>query len=436
LIEQTSVRPRAGLDPRIHIWGALEARLQSVDMVVLGGLNEGTWPSQTHLDPLLSRPMREALDLEPPERRIGLAAHDFSQALGHPTVWLTRSNRENNEPRVASRWLQRLTAHGGTQLAGEMRRRGGQILACARVLDQPEAPDLPKRPQPNPPVRLRPKQLYATRIETLIRDPYEIYARFILKLRPFEPLAKLPDARERGTLVHEVLERFTRLRSRGPFDRAALDELFAIGREDFAKSADFPEIIALWWPRFEKIARWLVTTEAGRDDIVERHVEAEGGIPIAPDFILSARADRLDRLADGTLAIVDYKTGTPPSLKEVHSLSPQLPLEALIAQKGGFKNIPGGEPARLEYFHLSGRGEGGALCDRSQPKGSDLRTALEQTEKHLLALVAEFAKDDARYLSRKVPKRGRVFVGDYDHLARVAEWTTTEEEDDQGAPQP
>ncbi len=380
--------------------------------------------------------MREKLSLEPPERRVGLAAHDFTQALGAAEVWLTRANREDGEPRVASRWLQRLTAHAGETLADEMRTRGRTALLRARALDRPKESDRPKRPQPSPPLELRPTKLSATRIETLIRDPYEIYARAVLKLRPFEPLAKLPDARERGTLIHDVLERFIRERPRGPFDSAALDALVAIGREAFAEAADFPEIVALWWPRFQKIARWLIASEADRDDVAERIVEATGEIAVTPAFALTARADRLDRLVDGTLAIVDYKTGTPPSAKEVHLLSPQLPLEALIAARGGFTGLAAARPARLEYFQLSGRGTGGVLHDRSAPKDGSLDEALVRTEERLAALVAEFARPDTRYVSRKIPKRGRVFVGDYDHLARVAEWTTTEEEDDQGIPQP
>ncbi len=219
LIERAMVRRRGGVDPRIHIWGALEARLQSVDMVVLGGLNEGNWPAQTRLDPLLSRPMREALDLEPPERRIGLAAHDFAQALGHGEVWITRANREDGEPRVASRWLQRLTAYAGPELAKEMQRRGDAVLAWTRGLDVPAAFDSPGRPRPSPPVALRPTKLSVTRIETLIRDPYAIYAREVLKLRPFEPLGKLPDAAERGTLVHDILEKLVRELPRGPYRR-------------------------------------------------------------------------------------------------------------------------------------------------------------------------------------------------------------------------
>jgi len=442
LIERVAVRRRGGVDPRVHIWGALEARLQSVDKVVLGGLNEGTWPQQTRLDPLLSRPMRAALALEPPERRIGLAAHDFAQALGAPEVWLTRADREDGEPKVASRWLQRLVAHAGDELVEEMRKRGGAVLALARQLDRPSQLDPSRRPSPSPPVDLRPKRLSATRIETLIRDPYAIYAQYVLDLRPFEPLAKLPDARERGNIVHDILERFIGERPRGPFDEAALTRLVEIGREVFDRHADFPEIAALWWPRFEKIALWFAATEAGRPDIEERHVEATGTMAIGPDFTLSARADRIDRLADGTLSVIDYKTGTPPSIDEVLSLSPQLPLEALLAAKGGFEGIEAAPPSRLEYFQLSGRGEGGVVWDRSgreARRGKDavsLPQALVATEERLEALIKAFAAPDARYLSRKIPKRGRVFVGDYDHLARVAEWTTTEEEDDQGIPQP
>jgi ATP-dependent helicase/nuclease subunit B len=255
-------------------------------------------------------------------------------------------------------------------------------------------------------------------------------------------LAKLPDARERGTLVHDILERFVRERPRGSLDSGALEKLLAIGREEFAKNADFPEITALWWPRFEKIARWFVAIEAERHDVDERFVEATGRLEVTPAFALSARADRIDRLHDGTLAVVDYKTGTPPKMKEVLALSPQLPLEGLIARKGGFNGVAAAEPRQLVYYHVSGREEGGRVEDRSsrpqsgQRPAVTLEQALARTEQRLTALVAAYAAPDAKYLSRKVPKRGRVFAGDYDHLARVAEWIATEEEDDQGIPQP
>jgi len=436
LIERSVVRRWGGLDPRVHIWGALEARLQGVDVVVLGGLNEGTWPGQTRLDPLLSRPMRAALALEPPERRIGLAAHDFTQALGHPTVWLTRANRQDGEPRVASRWLQRLAAYAGEAAAKAMRTRGEGVLALARSLDSPEEVDRPQRPRPVPPVALRPRKLSATRIETLIRDPYAIYARYVLKLAPFEPLAKLPEAAERGTLIHDILEAFVR-GGNGAVDAAAEMRLLEVGRARFEAFADFPEFAALWWPRFEKIARWFVRLEAARNEVVTRHVEGDGRWDVTPDFALTARADRIDRLTDGTLAIIDYKTGGPPSVDEVLSLSPQLPLEALIARRGGFDGIPAAAPTRLAYYQISGRGEGGQVHERSgrpaygRKPAVSLAEALAATERRLGELVAHFAVPEAEYVSRKIPRRGRVYAGDYDHLARVAEWTVSEEEDDQ-----
>jgi len=424
------VRPRGGFDPRIHIWGALEARLQSVDLVVLGGLNEGTWPGQTRLDPLLSRPMRAALALEPPERRIGLAAHDFAQALSHPKVWLTRANRENGEPRVASRWLQRLVAYAGPDHTAAMRGRGAALLQAAGILDRAADRAPAPRPRPSPPPALRPRKLSVTEIETLIRDPYATYARHVLKLRPFEPLAKLPDAQERGTLVHAILERFVAERPAGPFDDAAVERLCAIGREAFSAYADFPEITALWWPRFERIARWFVKAEADRSDVVGRILEASGRWQVSPEFELSARADRIDRLADGTLGIVDYKTGTPPSVDEVLSLAPQLPIEALMARAGCFDGVAAAEVSRLEYYHISGRGEGGKVCPRgfrdtprSGKPAMELPEALAVTEGRVQGLVAHFARPEAVYLSRKIPRRGRDFAGDYDHLARVAEWT-------------
>ena len=426
-------------DPRIHIWGALEARLQHVDVAILGGLNEGTWPAPAETDPFLSRSMRAALGLDPPERRIGQSAHDFAQGLGFPTVWLSRAARQDGEPRTASRWLQRLIAYVGEDAADALKARGQDMLTLARHLDvPPEKPQPAERPRPAPPLAARPKRLSVTRVETLIRDPYAIYAERVLGLRPIEGIAAMPGPAERGTLFHDALERFIGERPAGPFDAAALQRLVAIGREDFAAFADTPEIQALWWPRFERMARWFVSTENDRTDIEERLVERSGAMAIGDDFTLSGRADRIDRLQGGRLGIVDYKTGAPPSAKQVLSLSPQLLLEAVIALAGGFNDVPEGDIARLDYYRISGAGEGGEVkpvgTRRANARTGEaeitLPQAIELTRQRVTTLIAAYRDSDRPYLSRARPAESARFTGDYDHLARVGEWSIGAEDEE------
>jgi ATP-dependent helicase/nuclease subunit B len=409
--------------------------LQSVDVVVLGGLNEGVWPGQTRLDPLLSRPMRAALELDPPERRIGLSAHDFAQALGQPVVWITRADRQDNEPHVASRWLQRLTAYAGEEAAKAMRNRGAEKLALARLLDAPRRFDVPARPSPVPPLERRPAKLSVTRIETLIRDPYAVYASSDPGPQPFDAVATLPGAIDRGNLIHAILEEFIGERPSGPYDKAAEGRLMEIGRAHFDRYAEFPEIETLWWPRFRRIAKWFIATEAAAEDVSERLIERTGSIFPLPGFELSARADRLDRLSDGRIRIIDYKTGNPPGAEEVLTLAPQLPLEALIVREGGFAELGRADVARLDYYHISGRGEGGLVCPRGEREAKGGRAAqslaatIAITETRLKELIGYYQQPDAQYLSQKIPKNSR-YRGDYDHLARADEWSLAEDPDE------
>ncbi len=435
LIAEAKVRRRGGNDPRVFIWGTLEARLQSVDLAVLGGLNEGVWPRPARTDPFLSRLMAGAIGLDPPERRLGLSAHDFVQSLGHGEVVLTRALRQEGEPMVASRWLQRLMARAGEAGTEAMRGRGTELLRLARALDIPPATITLAPPQPRPPLKARPKKLSVTRIERLIRDPYAIYAERILGLAALEEIAAPAGAAERGTLVHDILERFVAERPAGPFDEAALSRLTELGREAFAAYADWPEVAALWWPRFQRIATWFVRQEAGREGILQRHVEARGDWQVSEHFRLTGRADRIDRGADGRLTIIDYKTGPPPGAEEVLTLAPQLPLEALMARRGAFKDVPAGEAEALLYYRLSGHGEGGQTFSRGvREKASRdgkppmrLEECLAQTERNLAELVAHFAKPESPYPSSRVP-RPTAFAGEYDHLARLAEFSLGEGE--------
>ena len=352
-----TVRRPGAPGARVRIYGPLEARLQQADRVVLGGLIEGTWPPETQSDPWLSRPMRRDLGLDLPERRIGLSAHDFAQALGAPDVVLTRAAKVGGAPTVASRFLQRLAAVAGEEPWKETVKRGEKYLDWARALDRPaEKPKPCDRPAPTPPVAARPKRLTVTEIEHWLRDPYTIYAKHILKLSALDPVDTPPGARDRGIVIHEAIGEFTEQYANAlPADPAAA--LIALGAEAFKPLDDYPEARAFWWPRFQRIARWFAGWEIGRRPATAAiYAEIRGEIDVTPDFRLGARADRIERLTDGRYAVLDYKTGQPPTDSEVKAgLAPQLTLEGAILRRGGFKDIPAGASlAELLYLRLSG----------------------------------------------------------------------------------
>ncbi|MFG1343754.1 double-strand break repair protein AddB [Xanthobacter autotrophicus DSM 431] len=429
LFADAMVRPLAEPHARIRILGPLEARLVSVDRVVLGGLVEGAWPHIAETDPWLSRPMRAQLGLDLPERRIGLSAHDFAQSFGAPQVVLTFAAKVGGTQSVPSRFLQRLKTVAGEAEWQAARARGARWVEAARRLD--DAPAVPRalRPAPAPPLALRPRRLSVTEIETFLRDPYSIYARHILGLVPLDPLDAAPGGAERGSALHEAIGRFTQAHPKElPAD--ALDLLLAEGRAAFAPLAAFPAEHALWWARFERAAAFLVTLERERRLLLDRVVAEAGGsleIPLGGNtFRLTGRADRIEVRADGRLNIVDFKTGTAPSAKQAASLAPQLPLEAAMAARGAFPDAPEAEVADIVYIELKGTAAGGEekavrIKDHST---SDLA---EAALSGLTGLLQAFENETQGYRSLSAPQwAGR--HGDYDHLARVREWALSGEE--------
>ncbi len=422
LADAVAVRPRYRRHPRISILGLLEARMMQADVMVLGGLNETVWPPVANVDAWLNRPMRTAIGLPPPERRIGLAAHDFVQAAASPRVYLTRAIKADNAPTVPSRWLLRLEAI----LAGTGRRNAllpGEDepwLAWAAGLDRPAA-DMPVvKPRPAPPVEARPAALSVTRIEVLVRDPYEIFARNILRLEEIDPIDAQPSPADRGNLVHEAMHRFT-MAHPGLLGTDALDKLMEIGEEVFARFDDRPAVRAFWWPRFVRAARWFIALEEKlRENVAGQHTEVDGRRTVeheAGSFTLTARADRIDRLSDGTLRIVDYKTGALPTMAQVErGFSPQLPLEALIAAKGGFAGVDAAGTAQLVYLSLAGGRKPGEARFLSEPD-----RLVEEAHAGLKALLQRYADPRTVYTPRRAVEQER-FARPYDHLSRLAEW--------------
>jgi double-strand break repair protein AddB len=422
ILDRAEVRePGDEPDPRIRLHGTLEARVQGADLVILGGLNEGSWPGAPGADPWLNRAMRAAAGLLLPERRIGLAAHDFQQAAAAPRVILSRALRDADAETTPARWVNRLVnllaglpERGGPEALTAMRARGAALVARAAALERPAAPVArAPRPAPRPPVSARPRQLSVTAIRTLIRDPYAIYARHVLRLNPLDPLRAEPDARLRGSVLHAVLEAFARERPEGEGRAAARARLVATAQAVLADRVPWPAARLLWAARLEGAAEFLLDIEDANPGVPE--LLEEGGRLVLPGngFALTARPDRIDRLADGRLHILDYKTGAPPSARQIEHFDKQLLLEAAIARAGGFPVGPA-PVARATYIGLG-----------STPKAQTVETddaTLDAVLDELIRLTDRYGMRAQGYAARRAVETLRE-TGDYDHLARFGEWS-------------
>ena len=422
------VRPRYGGHPRLFIWGPLEARLQRADVMILGGLNEGSWPPEPDADPWMNQAMRAEFGLPAHERRIGLSAHDFAQCCAAPEVMLTRARRVEGEPTVPSRWLSRLkTVLAPGKLDAFIEQESRSWRRWQEMLDAPQSPPQPAGPPaPRPPLDARPRRLSVTQVETWLSDPYAIYARHILGLRPLDDIDADPSAADKGTVIHEILDRFI-AEFPDALGAAALPRLLALGCEEFRRFAQTPGVMAFWWPRFERIAAWFVDNEIARREGASPLASEVSGSLILPgpagDFTLSAKADRIDRLGDGGLAIIDYKTANIPSETQVAAgRRPQLPLEALIAEAGGFDGVAPGAVAELAYWKLDGGEPAGEM---KALKKNDPAVLAAAAETGLLTLIAEFDDPDTPY--HALPRPGVVpNWNDYAHLERIQEWSSGE----------
>ena len=423
------VRPAHAGHARLSILGLLEARLVPADVKILGGLNEDVWPPVAENDPFLNRPDRAAMGLPVPERRIGLTAHDFVQAAGNAEVWLTSSARIDQQPAVESRWLLRLRAL--LQAAGAEGALAPEEpwAEWAMLQDMPGGDELRRiePPAPCPPVSARPARISVTRVRTLARDPYGYYAREILRLEPFPPLAIRITGRELGIIVHEALERFVTI---FPVDvpKEAEERLHALFLEAFDARVDDPASRAWWSERFRRIAQWVVKREeTWREGVEKIFPEISGKLEMdvrmaGRPVVLTAKADRVDILAGGAARIFDYKTGTLPSIDpDAAGYDAQLDLEAAMLLRGAFH----GQPVVREvtdalYVRVNGGwppGETRSLAGKTTgyPERADL--ALERLE----TLLGDYGREDQPYLPVG-HGTGSDRPSDYEHLSRWREW--------------
>jgi double-strand break repair protein AddB len=420
---------RQTANPLISIWGTLEARVQSKDLVILGGLNDGVWPAKTETDMWLNRDMRKQLGLLLPERRIGLSAHDFQQAIAAPNVVISRSARDGDAPSTPSRWVIRLTnlmdglGDEGKNALATMRDRGSVWVNIARKLDRPTNIVAPAtRPSPMPPTDKRLKKLSVTQIKDLVRDPYKIYARVILQLRKLDPLGKEADALERGNAIHDILEAFV-AQTTPILPENAVALFMEIADEVLQQNVPWPAAQRLWLARLGHVAQWFVTQEHVRRDAGPNIALERKGHMQFPDlgFDLTVKADRIDQGAKG-LRLYDYKASKPPAPSDIEFFDKQLQLEAMIAKFAGFDNL---KPQSVEHLKYIGLGP-----DQKEYEITVDDETITQIWEEFRALIAAFNEPTKGFTARdKIQKT--TFGSDYDHLSRFGEWQDSDEPDPQ-----
>jgi ATP-dependent helicase/nuclease subunit B len=408
LLASRSVRPPYGGHPRVFIWGLLEARLQQADLVILGGLNEGTWPSLPAPDPWLAPKIRANLRLPGLEYRIGLSAHDFASALGAPQVLITRAKREGRSPTVASRFWLRLDAiSGGIP-------RDWRLERITAALDDPGPPQPVRQPAPSPPAEQRPDRISVTAVDRLKADPFAFYAQKILKLTELQPVDADHTARWKGEAVHEVFEQWLKE------DECDPDKLRSRAEALLADDSIHPMLRALWAPRLLEAIDWMADLERENRSHGRKPLVAEAtGETVLAGVAVHGRADRIDRLPDGGLAIVDYKTGKPPAKSAIAAgFALQLGLLGLIARAGGFDDVRG-EPEAFEYWSLVKDRERFGKCVHAD---KDLGP-----EEFLAHAYRNFAEAADKWLTGTEPFTAKLNpayapYGDYDQLMRLEEW--------------
>ncbi len=440
-MEAVAVRPGYGGHPRVALYGLLEARMARADLVICGGLNEGSWPQPPGADALLAPAILRALGVPGAEFRIGLSAHDLAGAMGAPEVVLSRALRDAEGPTLPSRFLLRVEALLGDDLAKEHREQA--VPALLPLLDRARSP-APEysRPAPDPAPHLRNVPIKVTALDRLLGDPYQFYAAAILDLRQLQPLAADPfsDPALRGTLVHDILDQWHRAKVAQP----AL-ALAPFAADYFTAERVHPLFRALWQPRLiaamERFEQWIVDDAAAGRTVLASEIPGE---MVVDGVKVKGRADRIDRLADGSLGIVDYKTGAPPAKKQVLAgYALQLGLLGMIAQTGQFADKKSGQTVtgdatRFDYWSLGKAAKEEGFGYRATPmKEGSARTGL-LPEEYLPFHAAKLGEAIRRFIKGSDPFTAREnpdYKGynEFDQLMRLEEWAIRLTEPEGGA---
>ena len=415
LLNGVTVRPKYGMHPRLDILGTIEARLIQPNVLIMGGLNEGVWPRMPEADPWMSRPMRKECGLPSPEMKISLSAHDFAQGFCAENLIITRSLKDGGTPTVPSRWLRRLET---VLKISHLEFKKGKWGDWAKKTDKPETYRSIRRPEPKPPVSARPKKLSVTAVETLIRDPYSIYARYILKLKKLDDLGGQADAADLGIIIHKTAEDFCKKHQSSlpdDFEREILEnglrQFEELNLSDSAAAFMKPKLIAA-------LQRFAALQKECADGISKTFCEQDGSYTFKTEggvFEIHCRADRIDVLNDGTVRLIDYKTGTVPSkINVTKGYSPQLSLETAILEQNGFKDVQNKPVSSFEYWGLNKKGEHPVFSNNPSDIAGKALDDLKRRIKH-------YSDENNAYPATPNPNIAPSY-NDYEHLERYDEW--------------
>ena len=418
----------------VFIWGTLESRTQHADVVILAGLNEGIWPSHYKEGNWLNRSMRAVIGIDLLERKIGLSAHDFQQAAMAKKLILSRSLRQDNIPSVSSRWLLRLEnllfglGASGTKYLADIRSRGDVFLQLARELYSSDllTNSLPLevtrralRPAPIPPLTTRPNKLSVTEIDTLIRNPYSVYAKRILNLRKILNVQHTSDPRNKGNLVHTTMENFI---GEHINELPNLNEACAVLKEKFNLILDnalIPIAIkSVWKAQFSMRTTNIILCElqrrlVGKPIALEVYGKYIINFDTGDSFFITAKADRVDKSPDGFI-VYDYKTGQV-SRRDLERNSPQLDIEALMVKSGSFVGIPDGKVLGLGLVGLGAS---------QQQYLKDVKIEdLDRWQSGLVKLIKQMKFELSAFPARLFRDKKGYSSDDYEHLSRYGEWS-------------
>ncbi len=428
-LSKINVRSRYGMHNRLDILGPIEARLTHPDVCIIAGLNEGSFPILSDTGPWLSRQMRKALKLPALENKIATQSMDFAHCFSSPEVYLTRSVKSEGSQTIPSRFISRLEAVlNASQIQWPIKNPD-----YARLLDKSEVFEQVTRPAPTPPVETRPTKLSVTNIELLMKNPYAIYAKYILKLLPLKDIDDIQENLLYGSCLHQALELFFKER---PFSSDA--DWLKEKTISLLKENNFPQsALPLYEEKISKIADFVIREQVDRKPLTHQIlIEQKGEISfLLKDgslFTLTGKADRIDDLNNNTFEIIDYKTGTLPTGNEIESgLSPQMTLEAVILREKGFEGLKATKDIKLNYWRLNGKRSGGEIIPiPSKSAKKDVSALIDEAYTGVQEILNKYRDKTTPYTAS--PRPDKIKFNDYALLSREKEWLNEEDLEDEG----